>query len=93
MELNELIEQRRLKVEAFLNKGLSPYPARVPEHALIVEALEDFNEGKKLVSVAALLLSAPMAKQIFDLRDSTGRFSFILRLILSEKKGFLFIKT
>ncbi|MFY9402119.1 MAG: lysine--tRNA ligase [Candidatus Omnitrophota bacterium] len=89
MELNELIEQRRLKVEAFLNKGLSPYPARVPEHALIVEALEDFNEGKKLGFCGRITAKRAHGKAAFlDLRDSTGKIQLYIKADIIGEEGF-----
>ncbi len=89
MELNELIEQRRLKAEALLSRGLSLYPARVPEYTFIVEALEDFNEGKKLGFCGRITAKRAHGKAAFlDLRDSTGKIQLYIKADIVGEEGF-----
>lgn len=92
MELNELIEQRKAKAEALLSKGLSLYPARVPGHTPIGEALKDFKEGEKRGFCGRVTAKRAHGKAAFlDLRDSTGKIQLYIKAdIVGEENFFIY---
>lgn len=80
MELNEIIQQRRDKLEALRAKGIPLYPALVPEHIQIKEALGSFTEGKKASLCGRLMAKRSHGKVLFlDLVDATGRIQLYVK--------------
>ncbi len=92
MELNELIEQRRLKAEALTGKGLSLYPSSVPVHTSIGEALKDFKEAGKKGFCGRITAKRAHGKAAFlDLRDSTGKIQLYIKAdIVGEENFFIY---
>jgi lysyl-tRNA synthetase class 2 len=80
MELNEIIEQRKAKLEALKSKGIDPYGRPFPCSLQIGEALADFQEGRKLALNGRLTAKRGHGKACFgDLRDSTGKIQVYVK--------------
>jgi lysyl-tRNA synthetase class 2 len=71
---NELIAQRREKLQALRAKGIDPFGAAFQTDGTIAEIREKFCEGKTLRVASRLTAHRDMGKSHFvDLRDATGR--------------------
>lgn len=91
MEINEIIQQRIAKLEALGAKKVPLYPAFVPKHITIGEALASFEEGKKVTLCGRITANRSHGKVNFmDLRDSTGKIQlYIKRDVVGEEKAAL----
>ncbi len=93
MEINEIIEQRRQKLESLKAKGIAVYPSSVPVHIGIGEALSDFEEGKKVSLCGRLMAKRLHGKVVFaDLRDSTGKIQLYAKSDLIVPEQFATLK-
>jgi len=73
-EENELIAQRRAKVEALRKRGLNPFGAAFATSGTIAEVRAKFKEGETLRAAGRITAHRDMGKSHFvDLRDVTGR--------------------
>jgi lysyl-tRNA synthetase class 2 len=73
-EENELIAQRRHKLEALQSRGVSPFGAAFQVSGTIAEVREQFAEGKVLHAAGRITAHRDMGKSHFvDLKDATGR--------------------
>lgn len=80
MEINEIIQQRKAKLEALKAKGIILYPAQVTTHIDISAALSDFQDGKKVSLCGRIMAKRSHGKVVFmDLRDSTGKIQLYLK--------------
>jgi lysyl-tRNA synthetase class 2 len=71
---NELIAQRREKLQALRAKGVDPFGAAFQTNGSIAEIREKFREGETLRAAGRLTAHRDMGKSHFvDLRDATGR--------------------
>jgi lysyl-tRNA synthetase class 2 len=82
--LDDLIKERRKKLNAICKKGIDPYPARVRRSSSIAEALADFDKlakSAKNISLAGRLRSLrDQGKIIFaDLEDESGKIQVVLK--------------
>ncbi len=86
-EPNDLISERRKKLEAIKSMGLEPFGGKFHKPHLIASVVEGYEESKK-VSVAGRLSSIRlMGKTAFcDLKDESGRIQlYIKRELLGEQ--------
>jgi lysyl-tRNA synthetase class 2 len=82
--LDEIIAERRKKLEALENTEIDPYPARVPRSFPIAHAVEDFEElaaGAKPVSLVGRITALRgQGKIIFaDIEDENGKIQAVLK--------------
>jgi lysyl-tRNA synthetase, class II len=71
---NQLIAQRREKLEALQARGANPFGAAFETSGTIAELREKFAEGTTLRAAGRITAHRDMGKSHFvDLRDSTGR--------------------
>ena len=71
---NELIAQRREKLEALRKKGIEPFGRAFETSGSIAEIREKFKEGEILRAAGRMTAHRDMGKSHFvDLRDATGR--------------------
>lgn len=82
--LDELVQERRRKLEIIRAAGIDPYPARVPRSFEIGRALEDFAElegSQKEISLAGRLIGfRDQGKIIFaDIADESGKIQVVLK--------------
>ncbi|MDE2019313.1 MAG: lysine--tRNA ligase [Patescibacteria group bacterium] len=94
--LDDIIKERKKKLEAIRKAGHDPYPARVKRTFSIAKALEDFGElarSGKAVSLAGRLKALrDQGKIIFaDIEDESGKIQIVLKE--DETKEFEFWRT
>lgn len=82
--IDELIEERRKKLDAIKAAGIDPYPARVKRSFAIAHALGEFDtlaaEGKKISLTGRLRSLRDQGKIIFaDLEDESGKIQAVLK--------------
>src|SRR5437763_292720 len=71
---NELVAQRREKLEALRKKGVEPFGRAFETSGAIAEVRENFKEGESLRAAGRITAHRDMGKSHFvDLRDATGR--------------------
>jgi lysyl-tRNA synthetase class 2 len=82
--LDDIVKERRKKLELIRKAGFDPYPARVARSHEIAQALADFDKlekSKKNVSLVGRLRSLrDQGKIIFgDLEDESGKIQVVLK--------------
>jgi len=82
--LDEIINERRKKLELLKDAGIDPYPARVERSFEVARALADFDKlekSKKSVSLAGRLRSMrDQGKIAFaDIEDESGKIQIVLK--------------
>src|ERR1700716_374225 len=76
---NDLIAQRRGKMEALRAKGVEPFGAAFETSGSIAEVREKFKEGETLRAAGRITAHRDMGKSHFaDLRDATGRIQIYI---------------
>jgi lysyl-tRNA synthetase, class II len=79
-EENDLIAQRRAKMETLRAKGVSPFGAAFETTASIGEVRDSFDEGKPFRVAGRITAHRDMGKSHFlDLRDATGRIQIYVQ--------------
>lgn len=91
--LEDLIKERRKKLDKIREAGIDPYPARVTRSMDIAEALDQFgklSKAKKSLSLAGRLRSVrDQGKIVFaDIEDGTAKIQLVLKG--EEMKDFAF---
>ncbi len=91
MDINEIIQQRIAKLGALKAKNVPLYPANVPLHLTIGQALANFEEGKKVTLCGRVMANRGHGKVNFmDLRDAAGKIQlYVKRDIIGEEKAAL----
>lgn len=80
MEINEIIQQRKAKLEALKAKGVPVYQAAFPGRINIEEALDKLREGRSVSLCGRIIAKRLHGKAaFFDLRDSTGKIQLYLK--------------
>lgn len=80
---NELIAQRREKLQALRAKGVDPFGTQFETTGSVAEIREKFRDGETLSAAGRMTAHRDMGKSHFvDLRDATGR----LQIYLHEKE-------
>ena len=80
MEVDEIKQVRKEKLEAIAQKGLDPYGQRFQGMMPIQEIVDGFEEGKKVVAAGRIMARRKHGKVMFmDLRDVTGKFQLFVR--------------
>jgi lysyl-tRNA synthetase class 2 len=82
--LEDIIKERRKKLDAIRSAGIDPYPARVPRSFDIAHAIENFEtleKSAKKISLAGRLKNLrDQGKIIFaDIADETGKIQLVLK--------------
>jgi lysyl-tRNA synthetase class 2 len=92
MELNEIIQQRRQKLQALKAKGIPIYDISGLKRLEIGEVLNNFQEGKMVALCGRIMAKRSHGKVIFlNLRDSSATIQLYLKedILGEEKFGFL----
>ncbi len=80
MELNEIIRQRKAKLETLTGQGVAVYDKPFPNRLDIGEVINNFQEGKKVSICGRLMAKRLHGKVIFaDLQDSTGKIQLYIK--------------
>src|SRR3989344_3705210 len=82
--LDDIVKERRKKLDLIRKAGIDPYPARVTRTHEIAEALNNFDKlegSKKSVSLAGRLRSLrDQGKIAFaDIEDASGKIQLVLK--------------
>ena len=82
--LEDIVNERKKKLDALRAHGVNPYPARIVRTGDILDALDDFNklaaEGRTVSLVGRLRSFRDQGKIIFaDLEDETGKIQAVLK--------------
>lgn len=89
MELNEIIQQRKAKLESLRTKGIVPYGNVFSGRVEIGEALKDFQEGKAVALSGRIMAKRAHGKVVFwDIKDSTGKIQVYLKEDILGKDNF-----
>ncbi len=74
IEENDLIKQRKIKLDNIVKRGIYPYGSRYETTSTIKALKDDFAEGKT-VSLAGRIMAARShgKSSFYDIKDSTGR--------------------
>src|SRR6266403_1338181 len=76
---NELIAQRRGKLEALRKRGVEPFGAAFEMSGSIADVRDKFKEGETLRAAGRITAHRDMGKSHFvDLRDATGRIQIYI---------------
>ncbi len=79
-EENELIAQRRAKMESLRGRGVAPFGAAFETTGSIGEARNSFEDGKEFRIAGRITAHRDMGKSHFlDLRDATGRIQIYVQ--------------
>jgi lysyl-tRNA synthetase, class II len=76
---NELIAQRRAKLEALRKRGVEPFGSAFETSGSIAEVRDKFKEGETLRAAGRITAHRDMGKSHFvDLRDASGRIQIYI---------------
>lgn len=80
MEINEILQQRKAKLESLKSKGSAVFESAPADRAEVSAALSDFTEGKKVSLAGRVTAKRAHGKVTFmDIKDSTGRIQLYLK--------------
>ena len=80
MELSEILQQRKSKFDSLRSKGINIYDQPDPGRIDIKEALDNFQEGRKVSLCGRLTAKRSHGKAVFaDLKDSTAKVQLYLK--------------
>lgn len=89
MELNEIITQRKAKLESLEAKGMSLYESVSLKHVNIRDVLDNFKVGKTVSLCGRIMAKRSHGKALFlDIKDSTGKIQLYLKENLLGKTQF-----
>lgn len=82
--LEDIVNERKKKLEALRAHGINPYPARVERTGDVLDILDEFDklatEGKEISLAGRVRSFRDMGKIIFiDLDDETGKIQAVLK--------------
>ncbi|HRZ14242.1 MAG TPA: lysine--tRNA ligase [Candidatus Omnitrophota bacterium] len=89
MELHEILELRKAKLEALRSQGVTVYARPFPNRIDIGEVTAHFEENKKASLCGRLMAKRLHGKVMFaDLRDATGRIQLYIKADFIGKEKF-----
>jgi len=82
--LEDIIKERRQKLNNLINQGLNPYPSKIKKDFSIAEILKDFNKisaSDKRISIAGRIMGLrDQGNLIFaDIKDEGGKMQIVLK--------------
>ncbi|MFA4842547.1 MAG: lysine--tRNA ligase [Candidatus Omnitrophota bacterium] len=87
MEINEILQQRKSKLDSLKGKFYSVYPSNVAKHTPIQQALGGFQEALPVAVCGRIMAKRLHGKVAFlDLRDSTARIQLYIKTDTLDKK-------
>jgi lysyl-tRNA synthetase class 2 len=90
MELNELIQQRKAKLEFLRGKGIPIYASFQSSATNIAEVLQNFKEGQKVSLCGRIMAKRLHGKAAFlDLRDSSARIQLYFKADIVGEDNFV----
>ena len=92
-EENELIKQRRSKLDAIKRAGVYAYGGRFETSSTIKELTDNFAESKKVVLAGRVMAMRSHGKSLFyDLKDSSGKIQAYVKADIVGAEIFEFLK-
>jgi lysyl-tRNA synthetase class 2 len=92
-EENELIKQRKLKLENIVRDGLNPYGGKFPVASGIGELRDGFSEGRQVVLAGRVMAMRLHGKSAFlDIKDSSGKIQAYIKEDAVGPDRFAFLK-
>jgi len=89
MDLNEIIEQRKSKLNLLKERGVPAYPSIPSGRIDIGEILKDFTEGKRIAVCGRIMAKRQHGKVVFmDLKDASARIQLYIKLDFVGKESF-----
>src|SRR3989344_4806016 len=82
--LEDIIKERRQKLNNLINQGLNPYPSKIKKDFSIAEILKDFNKisasDKKISTAGRIMGLRDQGNLIFaDIKDEGGKMQIVLK--------------
>ena len=82
--LEDIIKERRQKLNNLINQGINPYPSKIKRNFFIGEAVKNFNKlyasGKKINIAGRIIGLRDQGNLIFaDIKDESGKIQIILK--------------
>ena len=88
-EENELIKQRRAKLDAISGKGIYAYGGKFDTTSSIKELTDNFSEGKSVALAGRLMACREHGKaKFYDLKDATGKIQLYVKADIVGEAGF-----
>jgi len=80
MEINEILQQRKVKLDSLRQKGIPVYDTPESGHIEIGSILADFQPSQKVSLCGRLMAKRKHGKVLFaDLRDGTGKLQLYIK--------------
>ncbi|MCM8800978.1 MAG: lysine--tRNA ligase [Candidatus Omnitrophica bacterium] len=88
MEIEEIIKQRKKKLDSLRAKGIPVYQQRFLKKDQIKEVLEDFQVGRQVNLCGRIMAKRSHGKALFlDLKDSSGKIQLYIKTdFIGEQK-------
>jgi lysyl-tRNA synthetase class 2 len=92
MDLQEIIAQRKNKVNLLRDKGIEPYALALKERLSVKQAVDNFQEGGSVALAGRIIAKRAHGKANFlDIRDATAKIQvYIKEEIVGSEKFALF---
>jgi lysyl-tRNA synthetase class 2 len=88
-EENELILQKKAKLDAITKSGIYAYGGRFDVTSTVKELTDNFTEGKSVALAGRLMACREHGKaKFYDLKDSTGKIQLYVKADIVGEKGF-----
>lgn len=88
-EENELIRQRKVKLDAIKSRGIYAYGGKFQTTSSIMDLAENFQEGKTVNLAGRIMACREHGKaKFYDLRDSTGKIQLYVKADILGQEGF-----
>jgi len=92
-EDNELIRQRKAKLEAMTKDGIPAYGGRYDTSSTIKALKDSFVEGQEVCVAGRIMAARQHGKSAFyDVKDSTGKIQAYIKQDIAGEKTFEFLK-
>lgn len=89
MELEELIQQKKLRLQSLKEKGVPVFDAPPAGCLAIGEIVRDFQEGRKVLLCGRIMAKRSHGKATFlDVQDSTGKIQIYAKQSSLDKEAF-----
>ncbi len=93
MELNEIMQQRKLKLESLKAKNIPVYDSFFASRTDISQVLNNFQEARKIVLAGRIMAKRSHGKvEFLDLRDSTGKIQLYIKADIIGQDRFDILK-
>ena len=93
IEENELIKQRKAKLDAITKSGVYAYGGKFETTSSIKDLKDAFSEGRAVALAGRVMATRVHGKSVFyDIKDSSGKIQVYIKEDIIGPKGFEFLK-